>query len=402
MRQRVALIRTLLLDPDILLLDEPFSALDYQTRLYLEGILMEAVETFHKTVILVTHDIDEAVALSKRVVVLSQRPARVKAVHDIALNEHSPIAARSDPRFSGCFHTLCAGLDIQARKSALTETAQVAKTAAPARPRQKKRRNVFDSLIGRSALQILAVVGFFLLWEAAVRWGWLSGFLVGQPSGVLRNLIGSIANGSLFADTGYTIFEAILGFAFGTVIGSVIGLALWYSVFVARLVEPFIAAINSVPKIALAPIIILWFGTGLLSKVALAISLTSIVALITAYRAAKGRGQRSPGTAFLYGRVKQHIFKRVIAPSTLPAIVATFRINIGFALVGAVVGEFISSQHGLGHVICVASSLYDLNTVWAGLFTLMLVGFLFYPWSRSPSAGCLPGSSSRSGTQINV
>ncbi|WP_454630139.1 ABC transporter ATP-binding protein [Bradyrhizobium cenepequi] len=118
MRQRVALIRTLVLDPDILLLDEPFSALDYQTRLYLEGILMEAVETFHKTVILVTHDIDEAVALSKRVVVLSQRPARVKAVHDIALNEHSPIAARSDSRFSGYFHTLCAELDIQTRKSA--------------------------------------------------------------------------------------------------------------------------------------------------------------------------------------------------------------------------------------------------------------------------------------------
>ncbi|MFH1555929.1 MAG: ABC transporter ATP-binding protein, partial [Pseudomonadota bacterium] len=118
MRQRVALIRTLVLDPDILLLDEPFSALDYQTRLYLEGILMEAVETFHKTVILVTHDIDEAVALSKRVVVLSQRPARVKAVHDIALNEHSPIAARSDPRFSGYFNTLCAELDIQTRASA--------------------------------------------------------------------------------------------------------------------------------------------------------------------------------------------------------------------------------------------------------------------------------------------
>jgi NitT/TauT family transport system ATP-binding protein len=118
MRQRAALIRTLVLDPDILLLDEPFSALDYQTRLYLEGVLMEAVETFHKTVILVTHDIDEAVALSKRVVVLSQRPARVKAVHDIALNEHSPIAARSDPRFSEYFHTLCGELDIQTRKSA--------------------------------------------------------------------------------------------------------------------------------------------------------------------------------------------------------------------------------------------------------------------------------------------
>ena len=118
MRQRVALIRTLITDPDILLLDEPFSALDYQTRLYLEGVLMEAVETFHKTVILVTHDIDEAVALSKRVVVLTHRPARVKAIYDIGIDTHSPLAARNDPRFTEYFHALCAELDIQTKTKA--------------------------------------------------------------------------------------------------------------------------------------------------------------------------------------------------------------------------------------------------------------------------------------------
>ncbi|MEI9987869.1 MAG: ABC transporter ATP-binding protein [Aliidongia sp.] len=113
MRQRAALIRTLIVDPDILLLDEPFSALDYQTRLYLEGVLMEAVAQFNKTVVLVTHDIDEAVALSRRVVVLNQRPTTVKAVYDIDIREHSPIGARSDPRFSGYFKSLCGELDIQ-------------------------------------------------------------------------------------------------------------------------------------------------------------------------------------------------------------------------------------------------------------------------------------------------
>ncbi len=113
MRQRAALIRTLITDPDILLLDEPFSALDYQTRLYLEGVLMEAVAEFNKTVVLVTHDIDEAVALSRRVVVLNQRPTTVKAVYDIDIREHSPIGARSDPRFSGYFKSLCGELDIQ-------------------------------------------------------------------------------------------------------------------------------------------------------------------------------------------------------------------------------------------------------------------------------------------------
>ena len=134
MRQRVALIRTLIMNPDILLLDEPFSALDYQTRLYLEGVLKEAVENFHKTVVLVTHDIDEAVALSKRVVVLSGRPARVKAIHDIDIAEHSPIAARSDPRFPGYFHSLCGELDIQTQVKAKVATSVKMPAATRAGP----------------------------------------------------------------------------------------------------------------------------------------------------------------------------------------------------------------------------------------------------------------------------
>jgi NitT/TauT family transport system ATP-binding protein len=118
MRQRVALIRTLLMDPDILLLDEPFSALDYQTRLYLEGVLLDAVSLFKKTVILVTHDIDEAVALSKRVVALSGRPTNVKNVHEIEIERTSPIDARAHNKFSEYFNLLCSELDIQTRKDA--------------------------------------------------------------------------------------------------------------------------------------------------------------------------------------------------------------------------------------------------------------------------------------------
>ena len=118
MRQRVALIRTLIVDPDILLLDEPFAALDYQTRLYLEGVLMEAVQKYKKTVILVTHDIDEAVALANKVLVLTKRPAREKALHTIGIKAQDPLAARSDPQFSGYFHALCAELDIQTHRDA--------------------------------------------------------------------------------------------------------------------------------------------------------------------------------------------------------------------------------------------------------------------------------------------
>ena len=240
------------------------------------------------------------------------------------------------------------------------------------------KRMTFDTVIGRSMLQALAVIGFFALWEIGVRLGWISAFLVGSPLGIFTIGWKMILSGDLLSDTWFTLFEAILGFIIGTIAGSLLGLALWYSVFVARLVEPFIVAINSVPKIALAPIVVLWFGTGLISKVALSVSLTAIVALIAAYQAAKDADVDLQSLLISMGANKHQVFFKAVVPSTLPAMIATFRINIGFGLVGAVVGEFISSQRGLGHLIYTASSLYDLNTVWVGLFTLMITGFVLY------------------------
>lgn len=237
---------------------------------------------------------------------------------------------------------------------------------------------MFDSAFGRSLLQALAVAAFFALWEIGVRMGWVSAFLVGSPLGIFTIGWKMTASGELPVDAWFTLFEAILGFVIGTIAGSLIGLALWYSAFVARLVEPFIVAINSVPKIALAPIVVLWFGTGLISKVALSVSLTALVALIAAYQAAKDADIDLQSLLISMGASKHQVFFKAVVPSTLPAIIATFRINIGFGLVGAVVGEFISSQRGLGHLIYTASSLYDLNTVWVGLFTLMIMGFALY------------------------
>jgi NitT/TauT family transport system permease protein len=267
---------------------------------------------------------------------------------------------------------------------------------------RKNRRSAFDTAFGRGVLQAAAVVAFFLLWEIGVRAGWVSAFLVGSPSGIFDLSIRMIASGELISDTWYTLFEAVLGFVIGTILGSLFGLALWYSIFVARLVEPFIVAINSVPKIALAPIVILWFGTGLLSKVALSVSLTAIVALIAAYQAAKDADADLQSLLISMGATKHQVFYKAVVPSTMPSIIATFRINIGFGLVGAVVGEFISSQRGLGHLIYTASSLYDLNTVWVGLFTLMIVGFVLYYVIEVIEQVMLPWKQSISSHQVQV
>lgn len=262
--------------------------------------------------------------------------------------------------------------------------------------------DLLDTVIGRSLLQTSAVAVFFLLWELGVRAGWISAFLVGSPSGIFKLAWSMLLSGQLLSDTWYTFFEAMLGFIIGTIAGSVVGLMLWYSSFVARLVEPFIIAINSVPKIAFAPIVILWFGTGLISKVMLAVSLTAIVALIAAYQAAKDADPDLQSLMVSMGATKHQIFNKAVAPSTWPAIIATFRINIGFGLVGAVVGEFISSQRGLGHMIYNASSFYDLNSVWVGLFALMILGFVLYYVIDAIERFMLPWKLASSAQQVRV
>jgi NitT/TauT family transport system permease protein len=284
----------------------------------------------------------------------------------------------------------------------VTLTIPGARSAAADKARAKRRRASLDTPLIRALLQALAVIAFFALWEIGVRMGWVSAFLVGSPVGILAVAAKMIASGELLSDTWFTLFEAILGFVIGTIAGSLLGLALWYSVFVARLVEPFIVAINSVPKIALAPIVVLWFGTGLVSKVALSVSLTAIVALIAAYQAAKDADVDLQSLLISMGADKHQVFFKAVVPSTLPSIIATFRINIGFGLVGAVVGEFISSQAGLGHMIYTASSFYDLNTVWAGLFTLMIIGFLLYHVIDLVERKSLPWKQSNTTHQVQV
>ncbi len=248
----------------------------------------------------------------------------------------------------------------------------------------------------------MSVVIFFAAWQIGAELGFISEFLIGSPAGIWKRFVDSVLDLSIFVDTGYTLWEALLGFVIGTVIGTAIGLYLWYSKWAAQITEPFIVALNSVPKIALAPIILLWFGTGLGAKVVLVVSMTAIIALIAAHQATKDADKDLQSLLYSMGGTKHQIFFEVIVPSAMPTIVSNFRINVGFGLVGAVVGEFISSKAGLGHMIYNASSLYELNSVWVGLFMLMIVGFILYHGIDALEKLMFPWRADNGRTQIRM
>lgn len=239
--------------------------------------------------------------------------------------------------------------------------------STPASPAVRRGPPVRNILI----YQTLLVVGLFAAWELLVRIGVFPVYLYGQPSGILAKAIKLAVEGDLARDFGATAFASISGFLVGTAIGSAAGLLLWLSKTAAAVLRPIIVAINGVPKIALAPLIVVWFGVGLGAKVAIAASLTFIVSLISVYQGTQEVDEDLIKLLRSLGAKPLTIWRKVIVPGATPWILSTMRLNIGFAMIGAVVGEYISSKMGLGYMIYNAGALYDLNSVFVGIFCLM-------------------------------
>ncbi len=229
---------------------------------------------------------------------------------------------------------------------------------------------------GLLAKQLLLVAGILGAWEWGVRSGLMAAYIYGQPSGIYAKAKGLIASGELLTHTWVTAQEAVAGFVLGTTLGSLCGLLLWLSPGFAAVVRPVMIAINGVPKIALAPLIIVWFGIGMEAKIAIAALLTFIVSLIATFAGTREVDQDLIRLMRSLGASRFQTWRKVVAPATLPWIVSAMRLNVGFALIGAVVGEYISAREGLGYLVYFSGTLYDLNAVWTGIFALMALALV--------------------------
>jgi NitT/TauT family transport system permease protein len=239
-------------------------------------------------------------------------------------------------------------------------------------------RHTLPPALKIALLQIALLAVLLAAWELAIRFGWIAVYLYGRPSGIFAKAGILIANGELLRDAALTAWEAIAGFLLGTLLGSAVGLALWLFPTSAAVLRPYLIALNGLPKIALAPLIIVWFGIGISSKIAIAAIITFIVAVITAQQGAKEVDEDLVKLMRSLGASRWKTWRTVIIPGAMPWIVSAFRLNVGFALIGAVVGEYIASKEGLGYMIYYAGVLYDLNSVWVGIAALMVVALLMY------------------------
>jgi NitT/TauT family transport system permease protein len=227
-------------------------------------------------------------------------------------------------------------------------------------------------------VQALVVVALIGGWQVAAWLKIIDPFFWSQPTAIANTLKIFFVRGDALTDIAYTFQSTILGFIVGTAAGSMLGLSFGWSRNYAAVIQPFVICFESIPKLALAPLIILVFGMGLASKVAIAVALTVVVSTLTTYAGVQAVDPDSERLFYSLGAIRLQVFFKLVVPSVLPWTISVLRVNIGLALTGAIVGEFISSQHGLGREILYAGQTYDIALVWCAVLVLSAFSMVMY------------------------
>jgi NitT/TauT family transport system permease protein len=225
---------------------------------------------------------------------------------------------------------------------------------------------------GMLACQILLGLAILLIWQGASG-RLVDNFFISNPIDVFRRLAGWIVDGSIFAHLWATVYATGMGFIIGSVLGAALGVWLGVARNAARLVNPYLNALNALPKVALAPLFVLWFGLGIESKVALAAVLVLFLVFLNTFAGVREVDQDLIDTARLMRATRAQVIAKVILPSALSWVFAGLKISVPYALIGAVLGEMIAANRGLGYLVQFSGSQFDAAGVFAVLFVIALL-----------------------------
>ena len=242
------------------------------------------------------------------------------------------------------------------------------------------------------AWQVLLVAALFVFWHVATHPTLIpplyfdnphkAAFFFGQPLEVLARIWEWFSSGSIYEHLGVTLMETALAFLIGTGSGLVIGLWLALSPIAATLLDPYIKAVNSMPRVILAPIFGVWFGLGMASKVALGVTLVFFVVFFNVYQGVREVSPTVLANARMLGASERQLLRHVYVPSAMSWVFASLHNSVGLAFVGAVVGEYLGSSRGVGYLILQAEGTFDINSVFAGILVLTLFALLL-DWAVS-------------------
>ena len=218
--------------------------------------------------------------------------------------------------------------------------------------------------------QALLLLASFGLWQVLTMTGVLPPFFFGEPLLVLEKIWQWFASGEIFPHLGITLLETLLAFVFGTVLGLGVGLWLGLNRLAATLADPYIKAMNAMPRVILAPIFAVWFGLGLWSKVALGVTLVFFMVFFNVFQGVREVSPVVLANARMLGAGRRQLLRHIYLPSAMSWVFSSLHTSVGMAFVGAVVGEYLGSAKGVGYLILQAEGSFDINTVFAGILVL--------------------------------
>lgn len=227
-------------------------------------------------------------------------------------------------------------------------------------------------------MRILILVLFIALWEITARLGIIDSFIFSSPSRVLNTFISMVQDKSIFLHVGVTLAETLISFALVVLLGIVTAVLLWLSKKLSEILEPYLVVLNSLPKSALAPLLIVWLGANMKTIIVAGISVAIFGTILNLYTGFKEVSPDKIKLIYTLQGTKKDVLLRVVLPSTIPTIISVMKVNIGLALVGVVIGEFIGSKQGLGYLIIYGSQVFKLDWVIMSIVILCIIAMGLY------------------------
>ncbi|MEF9958809.1 MAG: ABC transporter permease [Niameybacter sp.] len=239
------------------------------------------------------------------------------------------------------------------------------------REKKKKKRTIIG-------VQILTIIVFVALWEILARIGVINTFLLSSPSAIVKLFMDYLSNGTIFTHIAVSVWETILGFVIGTVLGLLVAIILWWSPTLSKISDPFLVVLNALPKTALAPIIIVWAGAGIRGIVVIAITISIVSTILAGYNYFINVEEEKIQMLKSFGANKWQILTKLILPANVGNIINIIKINIGLSWVGVIVGEFLVSRNGIGYLIVYGGQVFRLDLVMMGVVVLALCAWIMY------------------------
>ena len=226
--------------------------------------------------------------------------------------------------------------------------------------------------------RILLFLGFLFLWEVSARRRWIDSFIFSNPSEIWQTFFTMIQDQSLFTHIGITLTETLVSFVFTVFLGIGTAVLLWCCPKLSQILEPYLVVLNSLPKSALAPLLIVWLGANIRTIIVAGMSVAifgSIINLYTGFREADPEKLKLIRTL---GGTKKDELTKIVLPSSVPLILSVMKVNIGLCLVGVIIGEFIGARQGLGYLIIYGSQTFKLTWVLMSIVILCVIAMGLY------------------------